>query len=302
MTGVVSAVEDVLPVVAERPQPDVLPGFVEAFVPVIASASLSGSDVGPSRGPVDGAGVAGRLDEGLDEHGGDAIALGPVFGQAPSDDGEDVRAEVGYLDPRQDEEPRVVDHEGEVLLTQLRRPPDEGVAGGELPRGGGEAEHGEGPAAPVVDGVAHLGADEGLVAEVVVAGDELVPEPALAGSAHDDAHIEGADLIEGPGRRDEGLFGAGSEGDRPGPVLAPLRRGERNPAVVVHGEHGHPGHHVLEPAVGFVPADAAAELLRERMAIQGRGTCDQRAQQRHLFRREVASVVAALGHGVIPAP
>ena len=33
------------------------------------------------------------------------------------------------------------------------------------------------------DGVAHLGADEGLVAEVVVAGDELVPQPALSGAA-----------------------------------------------------------------------------------------------------------------------
>ncbi len=28
-----------------------------------------------------------------------------------------------------------------------------------------------------MDGVAHLGADQGLVSEIVVAGDELVPEP-----------------------------------------------------------------------------------------------------------------------------
>ena len=216
----------------------------------------------PPRCPVDGAGVARRLDEGLDEDGGRAIALGPVFGQAPADDGEEVGAEVGDPDPWQDEEPRVVDHEGEVLLAQLRRPADEGIARGELPRGGGEAEHGEGPAAPVVDGVAHLGADEGLVAEVVVAGDELVPEPALAGSAHGDAHIERPDLIEGLGRRDEGRFGVGSEDDRPGPVLPPLRRRQRDQAVLVHGEHGHPGHHVLESAVGLVPVDAAAEFLR----------------------------------------
>ena len=46
------------------------------------------------------------------------------------------------LDPGQDQEPRVVDHEGKVLLAQLPCPSDEGVARGELPRGGGEAEHG----------------------------------------------------------------------------------------------------------------------------------------------------------------
>ena len=256
----------------------------------------------PPRCPVDGAGVAGRLDEGFDEDGGRVVAFGPVFGQAPADDGEEMRAEVGDFDPWQDEEPRVVDHEGEVLLAQPGRPADEGIARSELPRGGGEAEHGEGPAVAVVDGVAHLGADEGLVAEVVVAGDELVPEPALAGSAHGDVHIEGTDLVKGLGRRYEGRFGIWSEDDWPRRGSRVLRRGERDQAVLVHGEHGHPGHHVLESAVGLEPADAAAELLRERMAVERRWTGDQRAQQRHLLAREVASVVAALGHGVIPAP
>ena len=60
-------------------------------------------------------------------------------------------------------------------------------------------------------------------------------------------------------------------------------------------------HHVLEPAVGLAPADAPAELLRERVAVQRRRTGDQRAQERHLFGGEVASVIAALDHDVIPA-
>ena len=258
--------------------------------------------MGPARCPVDGAGVAGCLDEGLDEHGGGVVAPGPVLGQATSDDGEDVGAEVGDFDPGQDEEPRVVDHEGEVLLAQLRRPTDEAVARREFPRGGGEAKHGERPPIAVVDGVAHLCADEGLVAEVVVAGDELVPEFTLVGAAHNDPHIERADLLEGSRRRDEGRFGVGSEDDRPGLGAWPLRRREYDQAVFVHGQHGHPGHHVLEPAVGLEPADAAAELLREHVAVQGRRAGDQLAQQRHLISREVASVIAALDHGVIPAP
>ena len=57
-----------------------------------------------------------------------------------------MRAEVGDFDPGLNEEPQVVDHEGEVLLTQLRRLADEAVVRGELPRGDGEAKHGEEPA------------------------------------------------------------------------------------------------------------------------------------------------------------
>jgi len=86
------------------------------------------------------------------------------------------------------------------------------VSRGELPGGGGEAEHGNGRAVAVVDGVADLCAHQGLVAEVVVAGDELVPQLALAGLAEDGPQGEGTDVIEGSRRREQGRFGAGSEG------------------------------------------------------------------------------------------
>ena len=145
MGRVDSTIERSLPVFSEWSQPDVLFRLRAFRVPVVAPATLGGSDVGPARGLVDGAGVARGLDEGFDEHRGGVVALGPVLGQAPAHDGEDVRAQVVDIDPGQDEEPWVVDHEGEVLLAQLRRPSDELVARGELPRGGGEAEHGEGP-------------------------------------------------------------------------------------------------------------------------------------------------------------
>ena len=91
--AVVSAVEDLLPVSPQRPQPDVLSGLV------VESSSLCGSNVNPPRSPVDGAGVARGLDEGFDEHGGGVGTLIPVFGQATADDGEDVGAEVGDFDP-----------------------------------------------------------------------------------------------------------------------------------------------------------------------------------------------------------
>ena len=130
----------------------------------------------------------------------------------------------------------------------------------------------------VVDGVAHLGADEGLVAEVVVAGDELVPQPALARAADDGADLQRADLVESRGRREERRFGVLSEDDGSGPVLFPLRGRQDDEAVPVHGEHGDARHHVLEPAVGLEPAGAPAELLRQAVAVERGRPGDQPAQ------------------------
>ena len=69
----------------------------------------------------------------------------------------------------------------------------------------------------------------------------------------------------------------------------------------MHGQHGHPGHHVLEPAIGLEPADAPAELLRQGVAVQRRRASDQRAQQRHFLGAEVAAVIAALDPAGHPA-
>ena len=147
-----------------------------------------------------------------------------------------MRAEVRDADPGQDQEARVVDDERQVLLAPSPRPADEAVARGERQGGGGETEHGERRAVVGVHGVAHLGADQRLVAEVVVAGDVLVPQLPPAVAAHDGAHIERADRVERGRRRQPGRFGVGPERDRPGPVLAPLRRGHFDPAVPVHGQ------------------------------------------------------------------
>ena len=58
-----------------------------------------------------------------------------------------------------------------------------------------------------MDGIAHLGADQGLVSKIVVAGDELVPELALGGLAHDGPQIERADLVERCRGREQRRFG-----------------------------------------------------------------------------------------------
>ena len=111
-----------------------------------------------------------------------------------------------------------------------------------------------------MDGVAHLGADQGLVSEVVVAGDELVPQPAFAGAAHDGAEVERANLVEGGRGREQRRLGVRPEDDGLGPTLPSLRRRQNDHTVAVHGQHGHLSHHVLEVAIGLEPADAPAEL------------------------------------------
>ena len=104
----------------------------------------------------------------------------------------------------------------------------------------------------------------------------------------------GLTFVEGRGWREQWRLGVLSEDDGSGPVLFPLRGWQDDEAVVVHGEHGNARHHVLEPAVGLEPADAAAELLRQAVSV-GRGRPgDQLAQPRDLPLREVAPVVAAL--------
>ena len=66
------------------------------------------------------------------------------------------------------------------------------------PCGGGEAEHGDGPSVAVVDDVAHLGSDQGCVSQIVVAGDELVPQLSLLGAA-DDASMWSDGALVPPG-------------------------------------------------------------------------------------------------------
>ncbi len=60
--------------------------------------------------------------------------------------------------------------------TRGRAPADEAVAWGSLPSGGAKAEQGERQAVTGADEVAHLGPGQVLVAEIVVAVDELVPQ------------------------------------------------------------------------------------------------------------------------------
>ena len=107
--GGILPIEGAPPISSEGPEPDVLAGFVVELAPVVATAPLGGPDMDPAGGPVDRSGIARCFDERFDQNRCGAVPLGPVCGQAPADDGEDVRTEVGDPDPGQDQEPRVAD-------------------------------------------------------------------------------------------------------------------------------------------------------------------------------------------------
>ena len=139
--GPVLAVEGPFPVFFEGAEPDILFRLGAPRVSVVASMSLSSSDAVPSRCLADCAGVAWRLDEGLDEDGGGSLAFGTVAGGrwrggASRCLGISIQGRMRNL---------VIDHEANVLLAQLRRRADEEVAQGELLRGAAVAEHGERP-------------------------------------------------------------------------------------------------------------------------------------------------------------
>ena len=71
---------------------------------------------------------------------------------------------------------RIVDDEPQVLFPLWGRPADEAVARGDRPGGNGKAEQGLRCSVVGMHGVAHLGAGQVLLAEVAVAGNELVSQ------------------------------------------------------------------------------------------------------------------------------
>jgi len=109
-----SAVESPLPVLPERAEPDVLLQRIGLVAAVVAAAPLGRSDADLARGPVDAAAAARNLHEGLAEHGRCAVTRGPVLGQPPADERENVGPEIRNRHPGKDQESRVVDHRWEV--------------------------------------------------------------------------------------------------------------------------------------------------------------------------------------------
>ena len=90
--------------------------------------------------PVAGALVPGALDEGLQQHRGEAVALLPVGGQTARRHAQHLGGQAGTVHPRQDQEARVVDHPVQPAAPLRIGPADVALPVGQPPGGGGEAD------------------------------------------------------------------------------------------------------------------------------------------------------------------
>ena len=126
------------------------------------------TDLDPVGCMVASAAMAGRLDEGFQEHGAVALTRLALGGQLPLNEREDLRCQTFGLDPGQNQEAGIVHHQGEVPLPRVLLPADEALARGEFPGAGAEAQQGD-LALVGEDEVATLTAGQGRVTEMVVA-------------------------------------------------------------------------------------------------------------------------------------
>ena len=124
---------------------------------------------------VAGACEALRFDESLKKHGLVLVAGVPIVGELFGDNGEYLRCEISRTHPGQYEKPGVVYDEVEVPRALLGGPPDVVVARGDFPCRGAETEDGQELALGAEDEIADLSAGKGLVPQIVMALDQLVP-------------------------------------------------------------------------------------------------------------------------------
>ena len=154
---------------------NILDGEETLVIAIQFSTSPGLADISPVSGTITGAGKAFLFHEGLKQDRGIAISSCPIVWQLFGDACQDAGSEIRRGDPGEDEESGVINNEMEVLLALCGCPADEAVSGGCLPCGGAEAQCSQ-EAISATYQVAYLGAWQGFVSEVVVAGDQLVPE------------------------------------------------------------------------------------------------------------------------------
>ena len=162
-----------------------------------------------------------------------------------------------------------------------------------------EAEHGQRLAVVGTHEVAHLGAGQGVVAEIVIARDEGVPQPSL-GAAGDGLDAQRAHRLQRCGgleqRRRVG-FGRRRDGFPRAGALA--RRGQCDDAFAVHAQQRHPRTHVLEPPIGLAPVEAFAHHPRQRGPVQRRVVLGDKGADEHELGvgEDPGAVAPGVGHG-----
>jgi hypothetical protein len=169
INGVVGLTVAELPleVAHERIDPDAFDGLSVAMQGIELAAALRIAEVSPVGGLVAGAGKTRFLDEGFEQDGPIGVASLPVIGQSAAHQGENARGQIFAVDPRQDEEARIVDDEMQVALSLIPRPTDDLIRGFDLPSAQAKAQAGD-DVAGSAHRVAQLRPGHRLVSEVSV--------------------------------------------------------------------------------------------------------------------------------------
>ena len=282
----------------ERVNPDALYRLCVVMQGVELAAPLRVTEVLPVGGPVASAGEARLFDEGFEQDWPIRITSVPVLCQAPGDQGEDAGGEITAIDPRQDEEARVIDHEVQSAPALLAGPADRHVARFGFPGARAKADGGD-DMPRSTDEVAQLRSGQKLVTEIVMAFDVGVPEQRVT-FVGEEFDIKSGQIYGWKDRRCmHGPFYIGMRQISDGFDFSRRRQSEQR--IGLHFKQSHPTAHVLEAAVGATPMQAFADLQRESIAAERRGYREQLTNEVDLAASKVTSTILHGSTRVHPA-
>lgn len=154
----------------ERENLDALDRLCIAMQGIELTATRGVTEVLPVCGLVASTGEARLFDEGFKRDWSIRIAGVPVLWQAPGDQSEDAGGEITAIDPRQDEEARVVDDEVQTVSALRCGPTDRSIARLGFPGARSKAKNSDDVPCGTYE-VAQLRSGQELVTEIVMAFD-----------------------------------------------------------------------------------------------------------------------------------
>ncbi len=169
-------VGDVPPQAGEARVPDCSRRQHEHGLPRLFPAAAGLADAQPVRGLVAGGPEPLGVDVGLGQQRAGSEPALPVPGQLPGRHPEAGGGQIARTDPGQDQEPGVAHHPDAVPVPAAPAPADPCVPAGQRPGRAVEQQAGKPAAAAVVNEAADVRAERPLMAEIVVAVHQRVPQ------------------------------------------------------------------------------------------------------------------------------
>lgn len=145
--------------------------FVPSILTVISAPALSEAQTDPIGGFITGAFETGGIDKRFQEHGSIPIAVLPIPCQSPEVGGESMAGQMGKA--WENQEPGVIEDEGQILTTLGIAPANELITHGDFPCRRGPAQAGHGLSG-VINDIAQNMTDGGFVSQVMMGLDQIL--------------------------------------------------------------------------------------------------------------------------------